>query len=404
MSTSISELEWKPNLKASAISGGLSFLRTLGARRRQRAWLVGLALMALGPASLSAGPNDPLVIGQTYPGSGPLASLATEPVIGIRAMLDSVNAKGGILGRRIELRQADDKFDGERAAENVRQFAQAGALAVLMPIGAPSSVGALKAANEHKLPLVAPYSGAGPVVKFSEYGFPLRIGYDEEYGRIVAHLFTLGINRIAFAYNDTPGARAGMEATRRAIELRGHKLLGSVALKQDGTDALEKARELSALQAQAVVLSLANSSAAPFIQGYRAVGGAARFYSFSFLDGPSLYKAIGTDATGVVVSQVVPHPWGNGLPLIAEYKSAMHKAGAKNLSYGSLEGYIAAKTLVEALKRAGPNPTPATVKRALESLGTLDLGGLQVRYGPGEHAGLTFSELTMIRRDGGYAR
>ena len=197
---------------------------------------------------------------------------------------------------------------------------------------------------------------------------------------------------------------AGLDKGKLLFELRGHKLLGSVALKQDGTDALEKARELSALQAQAVVLSLANSSAAPFIQGYRAIGGAARFYSFSFLDGPSLYKAIGTDATGVVVSQVVPHPWGNGLPLIAEYKSAMHKAGAKNLSYGSLEGYIAAKTLVEALKRAGPNPTPNTVKRALESFGSLDLGGLQVRYGPGEHVGLMFSELTLIRRDGGYAR
>jgi branched-chain amino acid transport system substrate-binding protein len=392
------------NVNGTAISPSSSLLRALAAWRRQKALLVGLALAALSPASFSAGPNDPLVIGQTYVGSGPLAGLSTEPVLGIRAMFDSVNANGGVLGRRIEIRHADDGFDGERAAENVRKFAQSGVLAVIMPIGHSSSVGALKAANENKIPLVAPYSGAAAVVKFSEYGFPLRIGYEEEYERIVAHLFTLGINRIVFAYADTPGARAAMEVTRRSIELRGHKLLGSVVVKQDGSDALDKARELSVLKAQTVVLSLANSVAAPFIQGYRASGGAASFYSFSFLDGPSLYKAIGTDAADVVVSQVVPYPWGKSLPLIADYRNAMQKAGAKNLSYGSLEGYIAAKTLVEALKRAGPNPTPTTVKRALESFGSLDLGGLQIRYGPGEHAGLMYSELTLIRRDGGYAR
>lgn len=392
------------DVNGTAISTSSSFSFALVAWRLQKALLVGLALAALGPASLSAGPNDPLIIGQTYVGSGPLAVLSTEPVQGIRAMFDAVNAHGGVLGRRIELRQADDGFDGERAAENVRNFSQSGVVAAIMPIGQSSSVGALMAANENKLPLVAPYSGAEAVVKFSEYGFPLRIGYEEEYERIVTHLFTLGVNRIVFAYNDTPGARAAMETTRRSIELRGHKLLGSVVLKQDGSDALEKARELSRFKAQAVVLSLANSAAAPFIQGYRATGGAASFYSFSFLDGPSLYKAIGSDAADVVVSQVVPYPWGRSLPIIAEYQSAMQKAGAKNLSYGSLEGYIAAKTLVEALKRAGPNPTPIAVKRALESFGALDLGGLQVRYRPGEHVGLMFSELTLIRRDGGYAR
>ena len=339
------------NFNGAAIWASSSFLRALAAWKRQKALLVGLALAALGSASLSAGPGDPIVIGQTYVGSGPLADLSTEPVLGIRAMFDSVNASGGVLGRRIELRQADDGFDSERAAENVRKFAQLGVVAVIMPLGQSSSVGALKAANENKLPLVAPYSGAGAVVKFSEYGFPLRIGYEEEYERIVTHLFTLGVNRIVFAYNDTPGARAAMETTRRSIELRGHKLLGSVVLKQDGSDALEKARELSGFKAQAVVLSLANSAAAPFIRGYRATGGTASFYSFSFLDGPSLYKAIGADAADVVVSQVVPYPWSRSLPLISEYQSAMHKAGAKNLSAAASSSSV-----------TRPVPTPSATR------------------------------------------
>jgi ABC-type branched-subunit amino acid transport system substrate-binding protein len=349
-------------------------------------------------------PRTPIVIGQTYVQSGPLAALSTEPLLGIRAMLAAVNATGGVHGRPLELRQADDGNDAEKAAANVRRFATDGAVALLMPIGTTSSIGALAAANERKIPLVAPYTGAAPVVKYSAYGFPLRIGFDEEYNRIVSHLFTIGLTRIAFAHNDNPGARSAMEATKRLIEQRGHKMLGSVAIAQDGADAAAKALEIAALKPNAVVLSATNAVAARFIQAYRASGAEARFYSFSFLNGQGLYKAIGSDAVGLVVSQVVPYPWNAARPIIAEYQAAMRAIGEREFGYGSLEGYINMKVVVEALRRAGANPTPEAVKTALESFKSHDLGGLFVHYTPTEHTGLTFSELSMIRKDGGYSR
>jgi branched-chain amino acid transport system substrate-binding protein len=195
-----------------------------------------------------------------------------------------------------------------------------------------------------------------------------------------------------------------MEATKKLVEQRGQKLVGSAAIQQDGSDAAAKAQELAALKPNAVVLSATNAVAAKFIQAYRASGAEARFYSFSFLNGQGLYKAIGADAAGVVVSQVVPYPWNSAMPVIAEYQAAMKKLGERDFSYGSLEGYINMKVVVEALKRAGGNPTPESVKTALESLKFHDLGGIFVKYTPTEHTGLTFSELSMIKKDGGYSR
>jgi ABC-type branched-subunit amino acid transport system substrate-binding protein len=273
-----------------------------------------------------------------------------------------------------------------------------------MPIGTTSSVGALKAANALKIPLVAPYTGAGPVVKFSEYGFPVRISFDEEYGRIVNHLFTVGITRIAFAHNDNPGARSAMESTKKFIEQRGTTMVGSVAIQNDGSDAEAQAAELAKLKPAAVVLSATNAVAAKFIKAYRAAGAEARFYSFSFLNGQQLHKDLGADAVGVVVSQVVPYPWNPALPLLAEYQTAMKKMGATELSYGSLEGYVSTKVLVEGLKRAGAQPTPESVKKGLETFKSLDLGGIFIRYAPADHQGLTFSELSMLRKDGGFIR
>ena len=345
-----------------------------------------------------------IIVGQTYVKTGPLAGLSTEPLVGVRAMVEAVNAAGGIRGQLIDLRQEDDANDGEKAGANVRKFAQDGAVAVLMPIGTTSSMGALKAANEARIPLVAPYTGAGPVVKFSEYGFPVRISFDEEYGRIVNHLFTVGVNRIGFAHNDNPGARSAMESTRRFIEERGQKMAGSVAIAQDGSDAEQKAKELAVFKPNAIVLSSTNVVTAKFIKAYRAAGAEARFYSFSFLNGQALHKAIGDDASGVVVSQVVPYPWNAALPLVAEYQAAMKKIGENEFGYGSLEGYLNAKVLVEALRRAGASPTADGVKKALETMHSHDLGGVFIKYTPQQHTGLTFSELSMIRKDGKYSR
>ncbi|MDM0057607.1 ABC transporter substrate-binding protein [Variovorax fucosicus] len=363
-----------------------------------------LAAFTLGFSAAAQAQTQPLVIGQTYVQTGPLASLSTEPLIGIRAMFTTLNANGGIHGRPVELRQLDDAYDPAKGSENVKTFVKDGAVGILMPIGTSSTAGALKAANELKVPVVGPYTGAGPVVKFSEYGFPVRISFDEEYSRIVNHLFTIGISSIAFAANDNPGARSARDSTEKFIAERGEKMVGSVAIKNDGSDAAERAAELAKLKPKAVVLAATNEVAAKFITAYRATGTQTAFYSFSFLNGQKLFQDIQKDVAGVVISQVVPSPWNSAMPVIAEYQAAMKKIGATEFSYASLEGYVAAKVMVEGLKRAGPKPTAESLQKGLESFKTLDIGGIAVAYRPGEHRGLTFSELSMLKADGRYLR
>lgn len=347
---------------------------------------------------------QPIVIGQTAVLSGPLTGLSTEPIQGIQALIRKVNAEGGVHGRPLVLRQLDDANDPERASANVRQLAAEGAVALLMPIGTTSSTAALKAANLVKVPLVGAYTGAAPAVAPSPYGFPVRISFDREYGRIVEHLFLVGQADIAFAHNDNPGARSAMESTKKFIAERGKALLGSVAIAQDGADAASQAQALARLKPQAIVLSATNLVAAKFIKAYRDTGASAQFVSFSFLNAQQLHQDLGEGAGGVVVSQVVPYPWGVSQGITTEYQAALKAAGGQALSYGSLEGYVAAKIVVEGLRRAGAGASPESLKRALETFNPLDLGGLRVSYTPGEHRGLDYSELTMMRKDGRFVR
>jgi branched-chain amino acid transport system substrate-binding protein len=69
-----------------------------------------------------------------------------------------------------------------------------------------------------------------------------------------------------------------------------------------------------------------------------------------------------------------------------------------------LEGYAAAKVLVEALRRAGPNPTRAKVLAALEGLQKFDLGGFDISFGPDDHTGMEYSDLSIVGSDGKFKR
>jgi ABC-type branched-subunit amino acid transport system substrate-binding protein len=73
-------------------------------------------------------------------------------------------------------------------------------------------------------------------------------------------------------------------------------------------------------------------------------------------------------------------------------------------SYSSIEGFIAAKVLVEGLRRAGKQPTREKLIAGLESMKQYDLGGLEVTYGRNLRTGTSYIDLTIIGRSGNFVR
>jgi branched-chain amino acid transport system substrate-binding protein len=69
-----------------------------------------------------------------------------------------------------------------------------------------------------------------------------------------------------------------------------------------------------------------------------------------------------------------------------------------------MEGFMNAKVLVAALRKAGKEPTRASVKQALEGLGQLNLGGYPITFSSGNHIGSRFVELTVISKSGNLVR
>jgi ABC-type branched-subunit amino acid transport system substrate-binding protein len=150
-----------------------------------------------------------------------------------------------------------------------------------------------------------------------------------------------------------------------------------------------------------VIMAVTYKAGAAFVNAIRAEGAAPQFYTGSFVGAQALARELGINGAGVGVSQVAPYPWSINAPVVREYQKLLAKADSKaEPSYVSLEGFIAAKVFVEGLKRAGRDLTREKFVSAMEGLRNFDAGGYVVNFGPNDHNGSKFVELTVLGRNG----
>jgi ABC-type branched-subunit amino acid transport system substrate-binding protein len=142
---------------------------------------------------------------------------------------------------------------------------------------------------------------------------------------------------------------------------------------------------------------------AEIVQQMRRKGSTAQFVSLSNTSSASFVKQLGIHARGVMVAQVFPSPRGGATALAREFQ-ALARDHSLPLTYSSIEGFLAAKILVEALRRAGPSASSESLVQALETLRNHDAGGFVVSFGPGQRSGSVFVELSMIDSEGRFMR
>lgn len=359
------------------------------------------ALATLPGAWAQAQERRRIVLGQSVPLTGPAAQLGLQMQAGARLFFDGLNAAGGVNGMAIELRTLDDGYEPERCKANTEKLIAEDAFALFGYVGTPTSLAALPLVNQHRIPFVAPLTGAEALRDpASPWVFHVRASYFDETALIVRQLTQLGLMRISvFHQNDSYG-QAGLTGVLRAMKPLALQPQGVSTVERNSVDVAKAVKDLvgGGNPPEAIVLVSAYKSCAAFIRAARKAGYGGVFYNVSFVGTQALLDELGKDASGVVVSQVMPYPFGDGTGVVAEYQAAAQKAGQKP-DYNAIEGFIAAKVLSEGLRRMG-RPSREGLVAALEGLQNYNAGGFALRYGPGRHLGSSFAELTMLTGDG----
>ncbi len=368
-------------------------------RRKALQTLGGLTAAVASPALL-ADNRSKIVLGQSAAMTGPAAQLGIQFQAGAKLLFDRINAAGGVNGKTIELKTLDDGYEPERCGANTRKLIDEDVFALFGYIGTPTSVVALPLATNAKIPFLAPFTGAqGLRDPFNRYAFHVRASYFDETARIVNQLYAVGMKNIAVFYQNDAYGQAGLAGVNRALAAVNSKPVALATVERNSVDVANAVKTISAARPEAVVQISAYKSCAAYIREARKAGSGAQFFNVSFVGTAALAAELGPDARGVVVSQVMPFPFAAVTPLSAEFVKAA-PAGKVDMNYSSMEGYVAGKVFVEALRRAGNNPTRDTLITSLESLREFNLGGFFVDFSPTKHTGSTYVDLTILTSDG----
>ncbi|WP_432719278.1 ABC transporter substrate-binding protein [Jeongeupia wiesaeckerbachi] len=372
-----------------------------------RKFLLGAALV------LSPLAQADIVIGQSVPTTGLVASTGRALALGASLYFSRVNATGGINGEPINHVVRDDGYDPKRTIANTRELIdKEGAIALVSYYGTATmtELEKTKLLDNAGIPLVGVHSGADVLrtPSSSPFVFHTRASYRQEVERIVKLLAgNLGVTRIGVIAQQDGYGQAGYNALKDALAKHNLTLAGEAWYDRQNGDTSKGAKELAKANPEAVVLITVSRPAATFVKQFRAAGGTAQLYGLSPIQFEEVIQTIGKkEAHGLGISEVLPYPRNEQLRFVREFQQ---DAGAvlrdgKTPSYAVMEGYMSARLVVEALKRAGKSPTRSAVYNGLASLKHYDLGGFTIDFGDKKRTGSNFVELTMISPTGTLTR
>ncbi|MDP3708828.1 MAG: ABC transporter substrate-binding protein [Polaromonas sp.] len=360
------------------------------------------AVMLAGFGVARAQSEGKIILGQSAAFSGPAAQLGIQFYNGAKVCFDQVNAQGGIGKHLIEIRKLDDGYEPDRCAENTRKLIADDVFALFGYIGTPTSLVALPQAIKAKVPFIAPFTGAMALREpFNKYAFHVRASYNDETALIVKQLTSLGLKKIAVFYQNDAYGKAGLDGVTLALAGLGLKPVAQATVERNSVDVTKAVQTLVAAGPDAVVQISAYKSCAAFIREAKKTGYGGTYYNVSFVGTQALADELGKDGAGVVVSQVMPSPYNAARPIAREFVAAVKAAGqGTEVNFSSMEGYVAARLLVEGLQRAGGKLTRDSLISGLEAIGNQVLGGFSVSFSATDHVASRFVELSMLTGDG----
>lgn len=347
----------------------------------------------------SASAKDLLVI-QVAPLTGPQGVTGKAVQAGAKLYFDHINAQGGIGGNQIRLLSRDDENKPEETVRLVKE-----SLANEQPVAFLGSVGtnniealirdgSLARANT---PLVGPLSGASSMIG-APATYVVKATYRDEVESLFKQLSQTGQSKLGLVYQDDSLGKDVLNSADNASGKYSIQLVVRAGYERNTLKVENAVDSMIKAAPQSIFLGATTAAAIEFVRQYRQKGGVATIYGLSIIDTQQLLAKLGPAlARGYAFSVVMPLESKTTLPLIREYVRLKESAKDANLTARSIEGFIAAKALVNALKQGGASG-PATAKALSGS--KFDLGGYTLDFTSNKRTGSTFVDFAMIGDNG----
>ena len=307
----------------------------------------------------------PWLLAQSLPLKGPSGHIGERFALGIDTVLRDLNNRGGIAGRPVKIWRIDDGYEPENTLRNSRLFAaEPEVLALFGFFGTPTSKAALPIAKKAGLTLVAPLTGASSLRAKGQIGvLHFRASYAEEARRIVDHLVNDGFVRIAVAYQDDAYGKDVLASTLEALKTHNLSSVSTAALPRNSTETTQAADTLVKSKPDALIVISLSKTMASLVNNLHRNNSRPQLMTISPTGTKALFRDLPQAAAfGVGVTQVVPFPWDARHPDVASYQRLLRQQQQDvevevDFDFYSLEGFMAARWLVQAMETVAPEIT-----------------------------------------------
>ncbi len=301
----------------------------------------------------------------------------------------------------------DDGGDGKRAEENARTLIdQTRVLALFSGAEGGPCVAATRVASAAKVPMIGCAAGS-PELRdpFDRFSYPVRAAHYDEFGRLLEYAAVFGHKRVAFVHADSETGRRHLVNVRKLAARHGLEVVLAVPLQSGPAFNPDKiVKDLAAARVEAVLNHGGYAAYGAIVAAARAQGSSMQFLAVNS-GAQQMVRLLEGKGAGLIFAQVVPYPWFEATPVVRDYRAALKAYAPQEApSFSTLEGYINARVMVEALRRSDRKLSREALVTALEGMRAFDVGGFTVSYGPEHHEGSRFVDIVVVAADGRFVR
>ena len=349
--------------------------------------------------------HDEVIFGQSAAFTGAARFLGTGMRQGIEAAFHEVNQSGGVHGRHLALETLDDAYEPNHASANTKLLIEnRKVFALIGAVGTPTARVTAPLAHEAGVPFVAPFTGA-EFLRDPELGnvLNLRASYYQETEEMVERLTTdLGVTRVGVLYQNDSYGRNGLDGTTLALERRGLKPVASGHYERNTRAVKSAVISIMAADPEAVIMVGSYAPVARTVELARREADPV-LMAVSFVGSRALAQELGAEGEGVYVTQVVPQPDDDSIPVVARYRAALSDYDARSEpDFVSLEGYLAGRLAIAGLEACGRELSRECFIKALHAPEPIDIDGMRLKFGPRDNQGSDEVFLTVMGADRAY--
>ena len=308
---------------------------------------------------VGANAQAPIKIGIIDSYSGPPSTFTYDVRDAFKLAIDEVNAKGGVVGRKIEFTTRDDKFKVDLALSMAKELVMMEKVDLLMgTINSAASLAVSEYCKTEKIPFLVTFSKSEKITGEKGHRYVFEVS---ENTVMIGKAAAAGLAKKSYikywiAGDDYEYGHACADATWNTLKKLKPKveLMGQSWWKVGEPELTPYLTAISAAKPDAVIFSPGGATITNLMKVSKTTGFAEKFpiYLHTATEHSNL-APLGLDAPEKVIGTSNYHFYYPDTPKNKAFVKAFKDAYGREPKVGALYGYLAAQFITKAVEKAG---------------------------------------------------